>query len=101
MKDDLTNEQIAELDANDWFVRHSGGPSHIHVLNANEPYYKDLIDRNLITWDKPKRGSGWSGEFRAVQLTDAGKAALDAVRDRIPAARAEAEAKHASESDAW
>jgi hypothetical protein len=72
----LTNEEIAELEAVRLAEEAIGHPTSVYKAHWRGSTGR-LSRMGLLTW---KRGGwAWGDDFREVGLTEAGKAALDAI----------------------
>lgn len=72
----LTIDQREELEAIRLTTQSLGKPTYLNACLHRDPVERSLIRRGLITWRKAEPESGWSRSFRAVELTDKGRAAL-------------------------
>ena len=77
MKPRITPKQREELLAVAATTAALGKPTHLWAeLERTDRTVGSLIRRGLINWRPSVRGTGWGKKFRAVTLTDAGRAAL-------------------------
>ncbi len=70
----LTQDEMEELRAVADTTSAIKKPTFIHV-HHRRGIYKRLVGRGLVTWDKFTDGT-FSAAFRAVELTDKGRAVI-------------------------